>query len=156
MPNLEFFYIVDGFISGDLSYMVGMPALREHWVDTNPGLGGQLPAAISTVSTLESFSITSCSFSGTIPSEFGNFNFVMKQMWMYDNDLTGTIPSQLGNLVALKLLQVEGNAFTGIMPPEICANTEFPRQLETLGADCFDDNFACDCCTCCDLVDCPI
>jgi len=156
MPNLEFFYIVDGFISGDLSYMVGMPALREHWVDTNPGLGGQLPAAISTVSTLESFSITSCSFSGTIPTEFGNFNFVMKQMWMYDNDLTGTIPSQLGNLVALRLLQVEGNAFTGIMPPEICVNTVFPRQLDVLGADCFDTSFSCDCCTCCDLTDCPI
>jgi len=156
MPNLEFLYIVDGFISGDLSYMIGMPAMREHWADTNPGLGGQLPAAISTVSTLESFSITSCSFSGTIPSEFGNFGFVMKQMWMYDNDLTGTIPPELANMAALRLLQIEGNAFTGSMPAEICANTIFPKPLEDLGADCFDDNFSCDCCTCCSVEECPI
>jgi len=156
LPNLAFLYIVDGFISGDLSYMVGMPALREHWADTNPGLGGQIPAAISNVRTLESFSITSCSFQGTIPSELGNFGFVMKQMWMYDNDLTGTIPSELANMAALRLLQVEGNSFTGTMPVEICANTVFPNPLEELGADCFDENFSCDCCTCCSVQECPI
>ena len=156
LPNLEFLYIVDGFISGDLSYMIGMPAMREHWADTNPGLGGPLPPAISTVKTLESFSITSCSFSGTIPPEFGDFGFVMKQMWMYDNELSGTIPSQLANMAALRLLQVEGNAFTGSMPDEICANAVFPKPLETLGADCFDENFSCDCCTCCSVQECPI
>ena len=133
-----------------------MPSLREHWADTNPGLGGQLPAALSGVRTLESFSITSCSFSGTIPPEFGDFGFVMKQMWLYDNDLTGRIPSELANMAALRLLQVEGNSFTGSMPPEICANTVFPRPLEELGADCFDDNFSCDCCTCCSVQECPI
>ena len=156
MPNLEFLYIVDGFISGDLSYMVGMPAIREHWADSNPGLGGQLPSGLSSVETLESFSITSCSFSGTIPSEFGNFGFVMKQIWMYDNDLTGTIPSELGSMAALRLLQVEGNSLTGSMPAEVCANTVFPRPLEVLGADCFDPNFSCDCCTCCSVQECPI
>lgn len=156
MPNLQFLYIVDGFISGDLSYMVGMQSLREHWADSNPGLGGQIPAGISTVSTLESFSITSCSFSGTIPPELGNFGFVMKQMWMYDNDLTGTIPSELANMAALRLLQIEGNSFTGSMPPEICANTVFPRPLEELGADCFDQGFSCECCTCCSVQECPI
>lgn len=156
MPNLQFLYIVDGFISGDLSYMVGMPALREHWADSNPNLGGQIPAAISTVSTLESFSITSCGFSGTIPSEFGNFGFVMKQLWMYDNDLTGTIPPELANMVALRLLQLEGNAFTGSMPQAICDNVGFPNPLETLGADCFDAGFSCDCCTCCSVQECPV
>lgn len=156
LPRLEFLYIVDGFISGDLSYMVGMPAMREHWVDTNPSLGGQIPPAISTVSTLESFSMTSCSFTGTIPSELGNFGSQMKQVWMYDNMLTGQIPSELANLNALRLLQLEGNAFTGSMPAEICAQTIFPNPLEELGADCFDPNFSCDCCTCCSVEECPI
>ena len=133
-----------------------MPAIREHWADSNPGLGGQLPSGLSSVETLESFSITSCSFSGTIPSEFGNFGFVMKQIWMYDNDLTGTIPSELGSMAALRLLQVEGNSLTGSMPAEVCANTVFPRPLEVLGADCFDPNFSCDCCTCCSVQECPI
>lgn len=142
LQSLTFLYIVDGFVSGDLSYMIGMPAMREHWVDTNPGLGGTIPAALSTISTLESFSITSCNFVGTLPPELGNFGFVMRQMWMYDNALTGTIPTQLGQLSTMRLLQLEGNAFTGAMPAEICANTVFPRPLEVLGADCFDENFS--------------
>jgi hypothetical protein len=133
-----------------------MPAMREHWVDTNPSLGGPIPTEIAMVETLESFSITSCSFSGTIPTEFGDFGSLMKQMWMYNNDLSGTIPSQLANMAALRLLQIEGNAFTGSMPAEICANTVFPKSLETLGADCFDDNFSCACCTCCSVLECPV
>jgi hypothetical protein len=146
LPSLAFLYLTDSFISGDLSYMVGMPAIREHWIDTNPGLGGPLPVAISTLGTLESLSLSSCSFSGTIPPEFGNFGAAMKQMWLYDNDLTGAIPSQLGLLVALRLLQVEGNTFVGSMPAEVCANTVFPLPLETLGADCFDEGFTVRCC----------
>jgi hypothetical protein len=142
LQSLTFLYIVDGFISGDLSYMIGMPSIREHWIDTNPGLGGTIPAALSTVATLESFSVTSCNFVGTIPTEFGNFGFVMRQLWMYDNALTGTIPTELGLLSTLRLLQLEGNTFTGSMPPQVCANTMFPRPLEILGADCFDPNFS--------------
>ena len=142
LESLTFLYIVDGFISGDLSYMIGMPAIREHWVDTNPGLGGLLPPELSTIPTLESFSISSCNFEGQIPTEFGNFGFVMRQLWMYDNVLTGQIPTELGLLSQLRLLQVEGNTFTGMMPTEVCDNTMFPRPLEILGADCFDENFS--------------
>lgn len=98
LQSLTFLYIVDGFVSGDLSYMIGMPAMREHWVDTNPGLGGTLPNNLPSVATLESFSITSCNFQGTIPASFGNWGFTMKQMWMYDNSLTGNIPTELGLL----------------------------------------------------------
>jgi hypothetical protein len=153
LPNLDSLYIVDGFISGDLSYMIDMPAMKEHWVDNNPNLGGSLPTEIAMVETLESFSISSCSFSGTIPTEFGDF-FAMRQMWMYNNSLSGTIPSQLADLDDLRLLRIEGNAFTGSMPAEICNNTVFP--LEVLGADCYDENFSCDCCTCCSVEECPV
>lgn len=133
--------MVDGFISGDLSYMVGMPSMREHWVDTNPGLAGALPAALASIATLESFSVSSCSLVGTIPIELGSWGFAMKQLWLYDNLLTGTIPTQLGLLATMRLLQLEGNSFVGSMPAEICANTVFPRPLAVLGADCFDPGF---------------
>jgi hypothetical protein len=147
---------VDGFVSGDLNYMIGMPSMREHWIDTNPGLGGTLPNNLPSVSTLESFSITSCDFRGTIPSSFGNWGFTMKQMWMYDNSLTGSIPTELGLLNTMRLLQLEGNSFVGSMPDEICQNTNFPRPLEILGADCDDPGFSCDCCTCCSVQECPV
>mmetsp|Transcript_8962 Transcript_8962/g.14379 ORF Transcript_8962/g.14379 Transcript_8962/m.14379 type:complete len:567 (+) Transcript_8962:125-1825(+) len=154
LPNLEFLYISDAFISGDLSYMEGMPAMREHWIDTNPGLSGQLFDFIGSVSTLESFSVTFSGLSGTLPTTLGDLAN-MQQMWLYSNNLEGQIPAELGNLGNLRILQLEGNSFTGSMPAEVCANTQFPTMvIEVLGADCEDPSFECTCCTCCSVLEC--
>mmetsp|Transcript_24863 Transcript_24863/g.59024 ORF Transcript_24863/g.59024 Transcript_24863/m.59024 type:complete len:540 (+) Transcript_24863:526-2145(+) len=154
LPNLQFLYLSDAFISGDLSYMSGMAAMREHWIDTNPGLVGTLPALIGDISTLESFSVTFSGLTGPIPTTLGQLEN-MQQMWLYANQLTGEIPAELGNLMAMRILQVEGNAFVGEMPAEVCANTMFPTQvLEILGADCEDAGFTCTCCTCCSVAQC--
>lgn len=154
LPNLQFLYLSDSFISGDLSFTQGMTAMRELWIDTNPGLSGPLFDYIGDISTLESLSITFSSLTGTIPSSFGNLS-VMLQMWLYSNMLTGPVPPQLGNLKAMAILQVEGNMLTGTMPPEVCANTMFPSQvLQVLGADCEDPGFTCTCCTCCSVTEC--
>jgi Leucine-rich repeat (LRR) protein len=154
LPNLQFLYLSDAFLSGDLSYMNGMQAMREHWIDTNPGLGGSIPAFVGDVSTLESFSVTFSGLSGQMPSTLGNLAN-MQQMWLYSNALTGTIPPELGNLGLMRILQLEGNSFTGSMPAEVCANTQFPSMvIEVLGADCEDPNFECSCCTCCSVLEC--
>jgi hypothetical protein len=134
--------------------MNGMTAIREHWIDTNPGLSGPIYDYIGDITTLESFSITFSSLTGTIPTTLGQLT-VMLQMWFYSNQLTGPIPTELGNLKAMTILQLEGNMLTGSMPAEVCANTMFPSQtLQVLGADCEDPGFACSCCTCCSLVEC--
>lgn len=154
LPNLQFLYLSDSFISGDLSYMQGMTAMREHWIDTNPGLSGPLFDYIGDITTLESLSITFSSLTGTIPSSFGNLSRML-QMWLYSNMLTGPVPPQLGNLRTMAILQVEGNMLTGTMPPEVCANTVFPSQvLQVLGGDCEGPTFTCTCCTCCSVAEC--
>jgi len=154
LPSLEFLYLSDSFLSGDLSYMEGMSSIREHWIDTNPGLKGPIFDFIGDLSTLESWSMTFNSVTGTLPSSLGNLSS-MKQMWLYSNLLTGTIPPELANNRDMRILQLEGNSFTGSMPAEICANTVFPTQIiETLGADCDDVNFECSCCTCCSVLEC--
>jgi hypothetical protein len=154
LPSLEFLYLSDSFVSGDLSYMSGMSSIREHWIDTNPGLKGPIFEFIGDLTTLESWSMTFNSVTGTLPSSLGNLSS-MKQMWLYSNQLTGTIPPELANNRDMRILQLEGNSFTGSMPTEICANTIFPTQIiETLGADCEDANFECSCCTCCSVLEC--
>ncbi|KAL3919048.1 MAG: hypothetical protein SGILL_003951 [Bacillariaceae sp.] len=154
LPNLQFLYLSDSFISGDLSYMQGMQSMREHWIDTNPGLTGPIFDYIGDITTLESFSITFSSLTGTIPTTLGQLS-TMLQMWLYSNQLTGPIPTELGNLRTMAILQLEGNMLTGEMPAEVCANTMFPLQvLQVLGADCEDPGFTCSCCTCCSLVEC--
>jgi hypothetical protein len=140
LPELQFLYISDCSISGDLSYMQGMPKLFEHWIDVNPSLTGPVFPFIGSLSPLALFSVMANSLTGTLPTELGNL-FNMKQMWYYDNDLTGMIPSELGNLNAMRLLQVEGNAFTGTIPTQVCENIGFLQPLLILGADCLDANF---------------
>ena len=154
LPSLEFLYLSDSFLSGDLSYMSGMSSIREHWVDTNPGLKGPIFDFIGDLTTLESWSMTFNSVTGTLPTSLGNL-VNMKQMWLYSNQLTGAIPTELGNLRDMRILQVEGNSFTGAMPATVCANTAFPTEIiETLGADCDDEGFECSCCTCCSVLAC--
>jgi len=154
LPSLEFLYLSDAVVSGNLSYMSGMSSIREHWIDTNPGLNGPIFDFIGDLTTLESWSMTFNSVTGTLPSSLGNLSN-MKQMWLYANQLTGTIPAELANNLNLQILQLEGNSFTGSMPTEICANRVFPTAfIETLGADCADENFECSCCTCCSVLAC--
>jgi Leucine-rich repeat (LRR) protein len=153
LPNLQFLYLSDSFLSGDLSFTQGMTAMREIWIDTNPGISGPIFDYIGDITTLESLSMTFNSLTGTIPTTLGQLT-EMLQMWLYSNQLTGPVPSQLGNLKSMTILQVEGNMLTGTMPTEICANAMFPTQtLNVLGADC-EDGFTCTCCTCCGVVEC--
>ena len=135
LPKLQYFYISDAFVSGDLSYMQGMPAIYENWIDVNPGLTGPVFSFIGALSTLASFSVTANSLTGTLPTELGNLA-AMVQMWYYDNNIRGTIPSEIGNLVRMKTLELEGNALTGTMPSQICARTGSFGLLTNLGADC--------------------
>lgn len=135
LPELQYLYISDAFVFGDLSYMQGMPKIIEHWIDVNPGLGGTIPTFVGTLSTLESWSVTQANLNGPIPSELGNLSSLVN-LWLYGNNLTGNIPSQLGLPPSLGVLQLEGNALIGSMPAEICQKRQFPGTLDTLGADC--------------------
>jgi hypothetical protein len=73
LPNLEYLFATDSMITGDLSYMESMPVIFEHWVDRNPGLGGPIPSFLGSLTTLQSFSIAECGFTGTIPESLGTW-----------------------------------------------------------------------------------
>jgi hypothetical protein len=60
LPNLQFFYVREAGVKGDLTYMQGMPAIVEHLVDGNPDLTGPIPSFIGELQTLKSFSATDC------------------------------------------------------------------------------------------------
>jgi hypothetical protein len=156
LQNLEFLYIADSYISGDLSYLEGMPKIVEHWVDFNPDFAGPIYSFIGELATMKSLSLTVNRLTGTLPAELGDLTS-MEQMWFTGNELTGTVPSELGSLPVLKILQLEGNLFTGEMPQDVCDNMGFLKNLEFLGSDCEPGNdFDCSCCTCCGPVECNV
>ena len=43
LPNLEYLYISDAKITGDLSYLPTMTKIIEHWADRNPSLVSVYP-----------------------------------------------------------------------------------------------------------------
>lgn len=110
------------------------PATVECWVDTNPSLSGTLPTFLGSLSTLGSFSVTECAFTGPIPTEIGLLSETVQRIFMYDNALTGGVPSEFGNLQKMDFLQVENNDLTIEMPSQVCVLTFGP--LEVLTADC--------------------
>lgn len=153
LPDLEYVYMSDSFLTGDLSPLEGSSAMKEFWADGNPGLTGPLYSWLGNITTLASVSLAYNNLTGSVPIEIGNL-IKMEQMWLQNNNLSGTVPTELGKLVKLHHLELESNAFTGFVLASICQRTEFPQTLKTLGADCFDDNFFCPCCTCCDVIEC--
>ena len=134
LPNLEYLFATDAMLTGDLSYMENMPMIFEHWVDRNPKLGGQIPNFLGSLTTLQSFSIAQCAFTGTIPESLGNLG-LMQQMWLYGNQLSGEIPASLGNLSFMRIFEVEGNDLSDSMPQAVCDNFA-SGMLQVLGADC--------------------
>jgi hypothetical protein len=154
LPHLEFLYLSDTLMTGTLAPLRGMPAIRELWMDANPGLVGHIETWFGELMTLESLSLAYNNLSGELPSELGLLTN-MKQIWFYGNNFTGPIPSEIGALSQLTVLQLEGNSLQGWVPPTICEKTEFPAvSLKSFGADCHDDEFWCPCCSCCDLTEC--
>ncbi len=43
----------------------------------------------------------------------------LKELYLYDNQLTGIIPDELGNLTLLQKLYLDRNKLTGVLPVEI-------------------------------------
>jgi len=122
LPNLQFLYADYCDLEGDLSFLEGMPAITEVWIDRNPGMTGAIPSEIASVTSLQSLSITDCNFSGAIPQELANMN--LQQMWLY------------------------GNNFEGTMPEAVCGNVYPDGRIMKLEADC-NGQFQCSCCTAC-------
>jgi len=145
LPNLQYLYVVDSFLKGDLEWVSRMPAIRELWVDNNP-LSTGIPVSLTTVSTLASFSAGNCGLTGSIPASLGNMADTMTHLWLNDNELTSDIPGDLSKLSNLRTLSLMGNEFVGGVPSEICSQKELVGKLQTVEVD---SRVPCECCTCC-------
>lgn len=149
LPDLEYLYIDNSFLEGDLSFVTSMPKIFELWVDVNPGLTGTIPENIGDVQSLQSISWTECGLTGSLPQSMSNMTD-MQQLWLYRNDLTGTVPTEFGSMARLSFFEIYDNQITGAMPAEVCLNTQTGiGTLTALSSDCDTDEFSCDCCTCC-------
>jgi Leucine-rich repeat (LRR) protein len=142
LPKLEYLYVVDSFLQGDLEWVSRMPVIRELWVDNNP-LSTQIPESLSRASTLASFSAGNCGLTGAIPGSVGNLAESLTHLWLNNNALTSFIPGDLSKLSNLQTLILTGNEFNSAVPSEICFDLGRLQRMEV------DSSAHCECCTCC-------
>ena len=85
-----------------------------------------IPAALGSLTTLETLVLRGSELTGGIPPELGNLT-LLKELYL-DSNLTGPIPPELGNLTMLETLDLSDNYLTAPIPPELGNLT----MLETL------------------------
>eukprot|EP00934_Nitzschia_sp_Nitz4_P009238 Nitzschia sp. Nitz4//scaffold19_size178191//50020//53568//NITZ4_001966-RA/size178191-augustus-gene-0.101-mRNA-1//-1//CDS//3329540646//9228//frame0 len=134
LPSLQIFSIREAGITGDLSYLRGMPTVVEHLVDGNPELSGTLHTYIGELTSLRSLSVSDCGLTGSIPTELGKLTRMI-QLWLYGNQLTGEIPGSLAQMSQLRTLAIEDTNIRGAVPIEICLQ-RFAGDLSFLSTDC--------------------
>ncbi|KAL2334808.1 hypothetical protein Fmac_016021 [Flemingia macrophylla] len=69
-----------------------------------------IPEFLPSLANLISLDLSSCSFGGKIPTQFGSLSR-LKYLNLASNSLEGPIPPQLGNLSLLQHLDLGGNSF---------------------------------------------
>lgn len=68
---------------------------------------------------LSSLQLFQNKFTGQIPEEFGDFEFLVN-FSLYENMLTGPLPQKLGSWANFDFIDVSTNSLTGPIPPDMC------------------------------------
>ncbi|KAJ8750784.1 hypothetical protein K2173_015965 [Erythroxylum novogranatense] len=82
----------------------------------NNSFSGPIPE-FNKLGALKSLLLSHNKFSGEIPNDFFSSMTSLKKVWLSDNELSGKIPESLLQLPRLKELHLEGNQFSGSIPP---------------------------------------
>ena len=95
---------------GDLGNLEVLSICHAESLGTSP-----IPAWIGKLSNLKELTLFDCNLSGTVPDEIGNLS-ALEELALFDNHLSGQMPPCFSRLVSLKKLRMAGNRFTGPIP----------------------------------------
>ncbi|KAF3966209.1 hypothetical protein CMV_009675 [Castanea mollissima] len=80
-------------------------------------LGGVLPRSLVKLHYLTYLDLAWNFLSGNIPQEWASTK--LEFLYLAVNNLSGPIPSFLGDITTLRILNIENNLFSGMVPPEL-------------------------------------
>ena len=80
-------------------------------------LSGQIPAELSSLTSLRVLYLRNNELSGPIPAALGSLTN-LEQLWTQENQLSGQIPAELGSLTNLEILYLQNNELSGPLPAE--------------------------------------
>jgi hypothetical protein len=97
----------------------GFPAtlpstLERLYVDNNPQLNGELPAAMK-FRNLKVLWLSNCGMKGSIPFGIGDL-WSLKQLYLAENNFDGRLPDTFATLPLLEVLDVRQNKLKGSVP----------------------------------------
>ncbi len=118
--------VIQGAIPLDFSKLSNLESLELMRNTLTGSLRMELP------SSLKVLDLSGNSFSGTIPSQWGDNLLNITHISLSGNQLVGPIPSKLGQLTGLQEFSINSNAFTGLLHSELGQLTALTR-LEMFG-----------------------
>lgn len=83
----------------------------------NNRIGGEIPAEIGRLSSLEELDLGGNRLTGPVPPEMGNLTR-LRQLELGTNHLSGTLPPEIGNLTRLERFAACPDSLGGPIPPE--------------------------------------
>ncbi|CAB9512580.1 expressed unknown protein [Seminavis robusta] len=117
--NLETLDLESNTTSGSLpTELMFMTKLAELWLNGNL-FSGTLP--IWQMSSLEMILLSGNSLSGSISVEAGHLDS-LQVLDLAHNYITGTLPTQIGLMTSLETLYLQDNRLTGVLPHELNAS----------------------------------
>ena len=117
--DLEYLYLHMNNLSGDIPQDWTACTKLKHFVfEQNPQLGGNFPASLTKLTTLEAISIQNTSIKGEIPSDIGNLTN-MNQFFLTSSKMSGVIPESIGKLTKMTMMAFGDCQFTGPLPASL-------------------------------------
>ncbi|CAB9522622.1 Leucine Rich Repeat [Seminavis robusta] len=134
---------LSGTIPPDVKHLAKAKRLNTLSLRSND-FSGSLPSEIGLLH-VQFLSLSRNRFWGPIPTEIGQLSNA-KDLYLYNNQFFGTIPTTLGLLTRLTSLELHNNELIGRVPREVC-DLWIKGRLKRLTVDCdlVRCSCACDC-----------
>jgi hypothetical protein len=132
---------LEGSIPSEVAYLANAKHLNTLSLRSNR-FSGSLPSELGLLH-VEFLSLSGNAFSGNLPSELGTLTNV-RDLYLHDNQFFGTIPSTLGLLSKLTRLELHNNDIMGSVPQEVC-DLITRGSLVTVTVDCGQVECTCGC-----------
>lgn len=160
LSSLAYINIGGTGISGSIPTEVGLLSTLVELRLANTDVGGTIPEELyESLSNLQVLDLSGSQLSGTISTSVGLWSGLI-QLSIASNNFSGALPEEIGSLTNLRIITLNGNAFTTEeVPEEFCAFRDPTDRAWEVVADCTPDSttgiaaMACPitCCTsCCD------
>ena len=126
LSKLKSLYITDAFLVGTIPEELGqLSNLEALYLDDNFYLEGEIPASLGNLTALRELRLYNNNLTGNIPESFSNLR-LLSDLRLYNNKLTGELPSFIASLPNLEFINLDWN---GLYSTDATVNSYIDSRL---------------------------